>query len=151
MGWRLNRFLFFVAVILASVVATLELQPTPVVPMPPVERPIYPPARTVPTSWAQFAQLVQDQFKALLEANNSTAERFRLFLKNQANSGDFPSTALLVHVWVGADGKVKRVDFPALLDRQADADLHAILERGNIGRPPADMPQPLLVKLALDW
>jgi hypothetical protein len=151
MGFYINRFLCLIAAIMVCAVILLEFQrPSPTVAMAPAHEPDYRSSKAVPAAWTQFAQLVQDQFKALLEANDGTADRFRLFLKNRAVNGDGSSNALLVHVWVGADGKIERVQFPTLSDRQADTDLHMLLERGNIGAPPADMPQPLHVKLALD-
>jgi hypothetical protein len=146
----LNRFLVFIVVFLAGGVVTLEFLPSPTVFTPSPRLPDDRPAEAVPASWSRFAQLVQDQFKARLEADDGTADRFRLFLKNRSASEDLSSNALLVQVWVGADGKVERVAFPPLEDEQADADLHALLERRKIGPPPSDMPQPLHVKLALD-
>jgi hypothetical protein len=150
MNGRMTRFLSSIAVFLAGGVVVLELQPPAVVDTPPpaVVR-SEPLTQAVPASWAQFAQLVQDQFKARLEADNAIADRFRAFLKTQAR-GASPVNFLLVQVWVGADGKVARIDCPPLQDQQAIADLHAILEQRAIGRPPPDMPQPLRVKLALD-
>lgn len=151
MDWHLNRFLVLVIVFLTGGVVMLELRPEPVVLLPPPARTFNDrPAEAVPASWSRFAQLVQDQFKARLEANDSTADRFRLFLKNRAANGDPSSSALVLHVWIGADGMVERVEFPSLQDRQVEADLRRILERRNIGPPPSEMPQPLRLKMALD-
>jgi hypothetical protein len=147
MVYRLNRFLFLVIVFLSGGVVMLALRPSPNVAVAPLSLNAHP-VDAVPVTWSQFGQLVQDQFKALLEANDETANRFRLFLKNQPAPGEFPPSVLLVQVWVGGDGKVARLEFPPLQNRQADADLRAILERANIGRPPSDMPQPLRLKLA---
>ncbi|WP_189041378.1 hypothetical protein [Aliidongia dinghuensis] len=143
-----------VAVFLAGGVVMLALRPSSVVYTPPFrthdDHPTaHHPAQAVPASWAQFAQLVQDQFKARLEADDPTADRFRQFLKTRVVEGS-QSNALFIQVWVDAEGKVARLEFQPLQDRQADADLHAILERHAIGRPPSDMPQPVHVKLALD-
>jgi hypothetical protein len=164
---RLNRFLFLVAVFLSGGVVMLALRPpvnvalsvpsltdasfnSPSLNSPSLNNPSLNdrPVGAVPATWSQFGQLVQDQFKALLEANDDTANRFRLTLKNQPASGEFPPGVVLVQVWVGSDGKVTRLEFPSLQSREADADLRAILEGANIGRPPSDMPQPLRLKLA---
>lgn len=150
MGWRLDRFLFLVIVFLTGGIVVLELQPASSVSLPPMRPLADRPLHAVPVAWTRFAQLVQDQFKALLEANDGAADRVRLFLKNRAADGDPASSALFIQVWVGADGKVERVVFPPLEDRQAEADLHRILEQRDIGPPPPDMPQPLRLKLALD-
>jgi hypothetical protein len=144
---HLNRFLFLLIVFLSGGVAMLALRPSPNIALSGRslnDRPV----EAVPETWSQFGQLVQDQFKALLEANDETANRFRLSLNSQPASWELPPSVLLVQVWVGADGKVARLEFPPLQNQQADADLRAILERANIGRPPSDMPQPLRLKLA---
>jgi hypothetical protein len=58
---------------------------------------------------------------------------------------------MLVRVWLNADGTVERVLFAPLPDPQADADLHTILKRGNIGEsPPPDMLQPLNLRFSLN-
>jgi hypothetical protein len=107
---------------------------------------------TVPPAWSRFAMLVQYRFKQWLAADNEVAYRFHLYLENRVINEPGPLEPLVVAVWISGDGKVQRVDFPALPDKQANADLHLILERGDIGEPPPpDMLQPLRLKLALDW
>jgi hypothetical protein len=51
----------------------LRQQPAPVAIFPPAPRLSDQPVDTVPASWAQFAQLVQGQFKALLDQTNGPA------------------------------------------------------------------------------
>jgi hypothetical protein len=51
---------------------------------------------------------------------------------------------MVVRAWLNPDGTVERVSFATLKDAKADADLRAILTRGNIGEaPPPEMLQPL--------
>jgi hypothetical protein len=158
MHWRLDNVLFLIAVILATIVATLELQPRPAPPASPfveerraslIESGRVP--TPVPQAWHRFGQLFQDRLKARLEASTAEAEAVRNFLKAQVGRAKGPRSTLLVRVWIGPDGKVRHVDFPALADRQADMALRRLLVQGDNGRPPADMPQPLILKLALDW
>lgn len=104
----------------------------------------------VPAAWTRYAQLVQYRFKEWLAADDEVAYRFHLFLENRAVGEDTPPAALVVKVWIAKDGAVQRVEFPSLQNQQADADLRAILTQGNIGEPPpADLLQPLHLKLAL--
>jgi hypothetical protein len=150
MDWRVDRILLLVIMFLAGGVVMLELRPEPMVSVPPArsfnDRPT---AQAVPAAWSRFAQHAMDQFKMGLDANDGTAGRFRLFLKNRGAGGDPEAYTLPIAVWIGADGKVARLDFPPLRDPQAEADLHRILEGREIGPPPSDMPQPLRLKLAL--
>jgi hypothetical protein len=57
---------------------------------------------------------------------------------------------LEVHAWINPDGTIDRVSFSPLNNAQADADLHTILKRGNVGEaPPPEMLQPLRLRFSL--
>ena len=106
----------------------------------------------VPASWTQYAQLIQYKFRQWLSADDEVAYRFHLFLENRVLNEAAPPDALVVKVWIAANGKVQRVDFPPLQDKQANQDLQTILTRGNIGEaPPSDMLQPVHLKVQLKW
>ncbi len=79
-----------------------------------------------------------------ISADEAVANRFRNYLKEHAGSDDGPPQTLVVKAWLNPDGTVERVSFQPLNDTQADADLHTILKRGNVGEaPPPEMVQPL--------
>jgi hypothetical protein len=104
----------------------------------------------VPASWTRYAQLVQYRFGQWLSADDAVAYRFHLFLENRVVADDAPPAMLVVQAWIDKDGNVARVVFPPLKDQQADADLHTILVRGNIGEPPPpDLLQPLHLRVSL--
>lgn len=104
---------------------------------------------TAPASWVQFAALVKFRFEEWIAANDSTAARFRTYLKIHAGTSDGPPSSLTVRTWVNPDGSVARVSFPALTDPVATKDLHTILTRGNIGEPPPpEMVQPLNLRFS---
>jgi hypothetical protein len=106
----------------------------------------------VPPAWSQFAQLLQYRFREWLAADNDTAYRFHLYLENRVINESEPPKALPVSAWIGADGAIKRIEFPSLQNKQADEDLYLILSSGNIGEaPPSDMLQPVRLKLKLDF
>jgi hypothetical protein len=104
-----------------------------------------------PPSWGQFAKLVQYRFETWIGADDEVASRFRAYLTEHAGKEDGPPPTLVVKVWLNPDGTVERVSFAALKDARADADLHTILKRGNIGEaPPPEMLQPLNLRFSLN-
>lgn len=104
----------------------------------------------VPVAWTRYAQLVQYRFKEWLSADNPVAYRFHLFLENRVVNEDAPPDALIVKIWIAGDGKVQRLEFSPLKDKQANDDLHTILGSGSIGEaPPSDMLQPLHLRVSL--
>jgi hypothetical protein len=106
----------------------------------------------VPASWTQYAQLIQYKFRQWMSADDEIAYRFHLFMENRVLNEETPPDALVVKVWIAPTGKVERVEFPPLPDKQANADLQTILTRGNIGEPPpSDMLQPVHLKVQLKW
>ena len=104
-----------------------------------------------PPSWAQFAKLVKYRFETWIGADETVANRFRAYLADHAGKEDGPPQTLVVRAWLNPDGSVERVSFAALKDAQADADLHVILTRGNVGEaPPPEMLQPLNLRFSLN-
>ncbi|WP_244146752.1 YbaB/EbfC family DNA-binding protein [Paraburkholderia sp. BCC1876] len=106
----------------------------------------------VPQPWIDYAQRVGQQFQASLEANDDAANQFHQFLEDRVLNAkaDAPPPALVVRAWIGADGAVTQVQFDSLGDPKADATLQQLLTVHPIsGAPPADMRQPLRVRLRL--
>jgi hypothetical protein len=104
----------------------------------------------VPPSWKQFAKLVQFRFETWVGADEEVANRFRSYLMKAGKDEGAPPT-MVVRAWLNPDGTIEKVSFPALKDAQADADLRAILTRGNIGEaPPPEMLQPLSLRFSLN-
>ncbi|GGF47683.1 hypothetical protein GCM10011611_62600 [Aliidongia dinghuensis] len=110
----------------------------------------YRPATAVPPSWNRFAQLVQYRFQQGLGGDDEVAHRFHVFLENRVLDTKTVPDSLIVKAWIGKDGRVEKVTFPALGDSQADDDLRTILLHAPIGEaPPPDMLQPLHLRLSL--
>jgi hypothetical protein len=107
----------------------------------------------VPQTWIAYAQIVGEQFQRSLEAYDDTANELHAYLEDRmqhAPAGTIAST-VTVRAWIGNDGAVTRVAFDSLGDAQADNDLRALLMAHAIGlSPPADMRQPLRVRLVLE-
>lgn len=107
-------------------------------------------AATVPVEWQQFAQRTQQRIGEWLQSEDEDVRRFHAYLHDRADGEAGAPEALVVKIWIAADGKIDRVDFPPLPDARANTDLRTILERGRIDQPPpADMLQPLHLKVAL--
>jgi hypothetical protein len=107
-------------------------------------------AADAPPSWAQFSKLVKYRFESWIGAGDPVANRLRAYLTRRAGQDDGPPRTLEVHAWVNPDGTIERVSFSPLNNAQADADLHAILTRGNVGEaPPPEMLQPLRLRFSL--
>lgn len=112
----------------------------------------YRPATAVPATWQQFAQHVQQRIGEWLRGEDEDVRRFHTYLQDRSTGAPAAPEALVIKIWIAADGKVDRVDFPPLPDAQASADLRVILERGRIDQPPPpDMLQPMHLKVALKW
>jgi hypothetical protein len=107
----------------------------------------------VPPAWIAYARIVGEQFQHSLESYDDTANELHAFLEDRmqhAPADTIPST-VTVRAWIGNDGAVTRVAFDSLGDAQADNDLRAVLMAHGIGvSPPADMRQPLRVRLVLE-
>lgn len=110
-------------------------------------------SQEVPQPWIVYAQLVGHQFQAWLEADDDAANQLHQYLEDRilnAKDDAPPPPAVVIRAWIGADGRVTRVEFDSLGDAQADAILHRLLSGHLISEPPpADMRQPLRVRLHL--
>ncbi|WP_460900941.1 YbaB/EbfC family DNA-binding protein [Paraburkholderia jirisanensis] len=107
----------------------------------------------VPAAWISYAQLVGEQFQSSLETQGAAADQLHTYLEQRIvhPPGDAPPAAIVVRAWLGADGAVTRLAFDSLGDAQADANLRALLSAHPItAPPPADMRQPLRVRLRLE-
>jgi hypothetical protein len=107
----------------------------------------------VPATWISYAQLVGEQFQSSLETEGAAADQLHTYLEQRIvhPQGDAPPAAIVVRAWLGADGSVTRLAFDSLGDAQADANLRTLLSAHPItAPPPADMRQPLRVRLRLE-
>ena len=106
----------------------------------------------VPQPWIDYAHQVGRQFQASLETDNDAANQLHRFLEDRILNakGATPPPAIVVRAWIGADGAVTRVEFDTLGDAKADATLRQLLTAHPIAEPPpADMRQPLRVRLQM--
>lgn len=108
----------------------------------------------VPQHWTAYAQLAGNQFQAWLsDPANDTVVRLHAALQERlANPGQTaPPPSVVARVWVGASGRVERLEFASLGNTEADADLRAALTAQPLPEPPPhDMRQPMVLELTLN-
>jgi len=107
----------------------------------------------IPLHWIRYGELVSHQFKVWLAdpANETVVRLYAAFEDGCAKSGAAtPAVGMVVRVWVAADGRVERLEFPSLGNAQADADLRTVLTMRSLPKPPPpDMRQPMALQLSL--
>ncbi len=105
----------------------------------------YRPANAVPAAWQDFAKQLQARFQERLAADDEVARRFQDGIaKHTGEAGAAPSVG--VRAWILADGRIERIEVDGPND-DAAMNLRVLLARGNVGAPPADMLQPLHLRL----
>jgi hypothetical protein len=105
-----------------------------------------------PAAWISYAQQVGQQFQTALATDGDTATRIEQTLGDRVGAASDAAAALpavAVRAWIGDDGAVTRIEFESLGDAQADASLRQLLTGVRLAPPPADMLQPLRVRLQL--
>jgi hypothetical protein len=105
-------------------------------------------------SWVEFASRLQQQFQRELAVDNESTARFydamnRISQERSGQASDLPPSALVVRAWVTASGKVERLELEGRDGGDALHDLYAVLKGDGVGSVPADMPQPLRMRLSL--
>ena len=108
----------------------------------------YRPASGVPEAWRQFAGGLQRRFQERLAGSDADAQRVQDYFAGREAAGHLIA-ALVLQTWILDDGKVERVVFDGVDDGDVAASLRALLQRGDVGTPPPDMPQPLHLRLSL--
>lgn len=104
-------------------------------------------AQDAPAHWMAYAAAVGGQLQQRLQQEQDPqAQRVLEWL--QAHP-DTPAP-LPVSVWIAADGRISKLEFDSLGDRQVDADLRAALLAAPLQAPPPDMRQPLRLGLVLE-
>jgi hypothetical protein len=109
---------------------------------------------SVPPSWTAFAtQVAQHLQTDLANTQDPIVRRLHQYL--DAEAAKDPNTtppAPVMRLWFARSGSVRRVEFLSLGNPQADQDLRQVVTSTPIGsRPPADMRQPLVLRIRLTY
>jgi hypothetical protein len=101
-------------------------------------------AASAPVSWQTFARQLQSRLQERLASEDDLGQQFREALAKRPAASD----ALTVRAWVLPTGQIERLEFDQL-DPLVAARLRVVLGRADVGMPPADMLQPVHVRLVL--
>ena len=105
-------------------------------------------ASTVPPAWQEFASRLQNRFQEQLAADDDEVRGIQDDLAERAAAAGGTTPAITVRAWILPDGKIDRLECNGLDDVSAVA-LKSLLTRVDAGTPPADMLQPLHLRLSL--
>lgn len=101
-----------------------------------------------PAAWRDYALLVGRRVQDWLGQDSEQTRRLRMSLEARSQQNASTST-IVARLWILANGTVERVDSEGFDPADAEA-LRALLTRQEVGAPPpADMSQPLHLKLSL--
>ncbi len=106
------------------------------------------PSAGVPKAWIEFAGDLRGKAETLLRSDDPLARRLQAALDEVRNDGDKQLLQVAVRVWIARDGRVERVYFGSISET-IDPDLKSLLLRVATAAPPADMLQPVHLKLSL--
>jgi len=106
------------------------------------------PAQVSP-AWAEFALRLQLRIQQRLASDNEAAARFHQEMTRLVADDRSAAPSVIVKVWVMADGQVERVAMDGPHSGEALQDLSLALAGEGVGNVPADMPQPLRLRLSL--
>jgi hypothetical protein len=110
------------------------------------QEPVYRAAAGAPVAWQSFARDVQARFEQRLAADDEKARAVQDEIAKRKESPDAASPKFILRTWITPDGKVE-LD-PSNDDRLV-AGLRALLNGLQVGVPPADMLQPLQLRMSL--
>jgi hypothetical protein len=105
-------------------------------------------AAAAPAAWQQFAKQLQDRFQQRLAVDDERARRFQDDMTKRAGAAKATPASVIARTWILPEGKIERIEFDGL-DPDVAIDLRALLTRGDVGAPPSDMLQPVLLRLSL--
>ncbi|ABD88458.1 hypothetical protein [Rhodopseudomonas palustris] len=106
-------------------------------------------AATAPVAWQAFAKQLQSRFEQRLADADKDAITFQDGVTKRNAGPNVAPLTFVARAWVLPDGKVERLEFDGLDDKEIAVSLRQLLIRVNVGNPPADMLQPLRLRLSL--
>lgn len=107
------------------------------------------PAQAAPAHWIRYATLASHQLEDRL--SNGEEPEVALLQSWLENTQDFDG-AVVVQIWISSNGQISKAEFPPLTRAQANEALHYLLLSTHLSEPPpADMQQPLRLRLSLGY
>lgn len=113
------------------------------------QSPTYRSSEAAPIEWREFAAKLQTHLRERLASDDEATLQFRRRLEESARARSQPDL-FTARVWATPDGVIERLELEGGDDALA-AELQALLGGQKVGAsPPADMLQPLRIKLSLE-
>jgi hypothetical protein len=109
---------------------------------------IYRSAGQVPGAWREFALQLQSKFVQRLASDQDAVRSLAKEMSAGAEAAGAEARAVTLRAWVLPDGKVARLEFDGL-EPAMTAALRTLLIKVDAGSPPADMLQPVHLRLSL--
>lgn len=106
----------------------------------------YRPAAEAPAAWRAFAAELQTRLQERLANDDEATRRFHAFMEQNNKSA---ITSVTVRTWVAQNGRIERIEFDSIDDATVTVNLRALLADTSVSAPPADMLQPLRLRLGL--
>lgn len=104
-------------------------------------------AGAVPAAWQEFARQLQGHFQERLSGDDEAARRIQDHMAKRA-AAERAQPSLIVRAWISPIGGIERVESDGL-DEVGAVTLRALLAGVEVGPPPADMLQPVHLRLSL--
>jgi hypothetical protein len=106
------------------------------------------PSDSAPAQWTRYASLVRSRVQDWLSADDERTRRLRASIEAHSQSRG-AATPFVARLWFLDDGEISRAEFEGIAEADI-VDLRALLASRKVGAPPpADMLQPLRLKLSL--
>lgn len=108
----------------------------------------------VPQHWISYAELTGNQFAVWLSdpADEAVVQLHSMLQDRVLKEGKPPLQPLVARVWISPMGMVTRLDVPSTGDAKIDEALRKLLMTRTLPEPPpADMHQPMVLQLSLDF
>lgn len=104
-------------------------------------------ADAVPSHWISYATLASQQLEDRL---SNTEEAHVVQLQEWLRKSQDVTRSVVVAIWIKPNGRVSQLEFAPLTNAAVNQALHELLSSTEFSEPPpADMPQPLRLRLGL--
>lgn len=104
-----------------------------------------------PIEWVHYAETASQSITNWLEEDSEPATAFRAYLHQTRPAEDQPTLSLMLKLWIGAGGRIDRIDFTPFANEPTNVSLRAALVGRNLASaPPRGMLLPLRLAIQLE-
>lgn len=104
-----------------------------------------------PAEWVHYAEEATAQITQWLQAENETAQNLRAYLDGTRPAPDQPTPPLTIKIWVKKTGVIRRIEYPAFPDADANMHLHKLIVGQKLPNvPPKNILLPIRISVQLN-